>query len=212
MNRLVAGLALFLAAVAATPAWAATAAAPAPATSAAIDPVPLGVETAHLMFKDIDFRASITSHLESLDHAFDGMPGRPEWNQLMRDSLLEEADHIGPMMERFIGRAFARSYSVDELNAGLTLLRGPAGEAMAQEIARAAAHPSDLPQPEPAIVQTEMRRLLRTPAGRSWLEKMKNIETTLGSVTNDMVASFTLEWLQTFLVRARANEVANHGG
>lgn len=182
-------------------AWCEPAAAAAPANEAAS----LGLEMAHLVFKDIDAKSLVEGHMgDEFQHMFDSVPSRPKWPGFMRDAALEAADAIRPTLEGEAGRAFSHAFTLEELRIGVAFLRGPAGAELRQGIAEEAKGGSHAP-PSPAT-ERELRRMARDPAGRSWFEKFGHLDKILDPVTSEVVASFVLETFGRFTDKARADE------
>lgn len=160
----------------------------------------LSAEIAHDLIKNMDFQALMQKDLGEFDHMFDDIRNRPEWPRLMREAAMEESTQFGPAMERAMGRAFARYFTLEELRAGVEFMRGPGGDALSVAVREASAG-----RPTPPATPTlnrELQKLARRPAGRAFIEKFGNIGKVIDSVTPDLMAWFVLDLLHRFTDKA----------
>jgi len=80
-----------------------------PAAAVSAETELLAQEMVRLLFSEVDFTDIVQREMvRDTSKLFDDVPGRPEWPRLMRESMLEEADAMKPLMSRLLGKAFAR--------------------------------------------------------------------------------------------------------
>lgn len=189
----------------ATPAMAQPTVQVAPSTEA----LDLGRETFRLLLGKVDFQAQLEGKLPSMTETFGAIPGRPEWADLARQAALEESGELSRIMQQRMGERMARSFTIEELRAGVVMLRGPAGQEMATMIAAVSRH-----EKPPELSDTAKRELVkfgRLPAGRDWLDKFQHIDKTMDQATSDMTADFLIGFMHRFLDKAEQGEAAHHG-
>jgi hypothetical protein len=165
----------------------------------------LAQEMVRLLFSEVDFTDIVQREMvRDTSKLFDDVPGRPEWPRLMRESMLEEADAMKPLMSRLLGKAFARYFTPEELRVGVAFLRGPAGPELAAMVAASAANKPSKPLSN--TVMREMGKLAKTPAGRAWAEKFGDLDKVMDGATNDFVATIFLDVMRRFIAKAEAAE------
>lgn len=182
----------------------AIAAAPPPATVGKVSPAAetqrLGEDLARTLFEAANFKTLVSGKMLETSGTFDDLDIRPEWPQLMKDSITEEIEHDMPAIYRMFGKGFAKTMSVEEMQAGLIIFRDPA---LAEVIAAAAA---GRPAPKTAKVGKEATKASETRAGRSFLEKLSNIETMMDGLENDFAAELLPGIFRRFADKAEALE------
>lgn len=191
------------------PAWAEPAASSSPAAQAATtasEADRLGIEMAHILMEDVDYKAILSQNIGELDQTFGQIKGRPEWSQMFKDAFLEEIDQDRPAFDRIIGLAFSDFFTLDELRAGVTFLRGPGGAALAQVVAQASTG-KEAPKIPPEV-EREIAKAAQTPAGRSFFEKFGQIGPVMDKVQPDFVAAFLPGVFRRFGEKAEAGEAA----
>jgi hypothetical protein len=177
----------------------------APAVSApSAEAEALGVEATHILYQEVDFRALAQGKMGDIDHIFDDIKDRPDWPRFMREAALEEMDQLRPTMERAVGKAFAKYFTLEELRAGVSFLRGPGGPGLAHVVAETAAgRPAPTMAPE---VKSELEKLARRPAGHAFLEKFSKMDALMASVTPEVTPPLILGLLRRFTDKAQAAE------
>lgn len=166
----------------------------------------LGIEMAHILMEDVDYKAILSQNINDLDQTFGQIKGRPEWSQMFKDAFLEEIDQDRPAFDRIIGLAFADFFTLDELRAGVKFLRGPGGAKLAEVVALSSS--GKTPPALPPEVEREVAKAAQTPAGRSFFEKFGQIGPVMDKVQPDFVAAFLPGVFRRFGEKAGAAEAA----
>lgn len=174
----------------------------APARAEPSEAETLGQEVATILFDAANLKGLIADSMERESASLDGFDVRPEWRKFLTDAMIEETVQDMPKLEELVGRSFAGSFTLEELRAGVTILRDPALQA---SIAAGAAHRDPPPGLKPSR-QTE--KLAATPAGRRFLEKLGKIETMLSGLENDFAAEIIPGAFRRFADKAEALEAA----
>lgn len=178
-----------------------------PAVSApSAEAIALGRETMSLLMSHVDFQTLLAASLQKVGQSFESLPGRPEWADLAGQAAREESEQISTIMEQRIGEQLARYYTLDELRAGVAFLRTPAGDAFARGVGAGSRHETAPPMSEDA--KRGLANFARSPAGRAWLEKLRDIKSPLDAATGDMTADFTIGFLQHLLEHMEQSEAA----
>jgi len=194
--------------LAAAPAFAATQADAPPPASVSPDATRLGVEVAHAMFARMDWAAMLRRQggFDNMLKSFDELKVRPQWGQFAREAFSEEFGAGTSPVDEAVGRVFARHFTLEELRAGADLMRGPAGNALAQAAADAAAGRTVTP-PSPAA-QAAVRAAASTPAGASFIRKIGHLDAVAPEAEQTAGAAAALGWIRRFSDKASAAEPA----
>lgn len=130
---------------------------------------------------------------------------RPEWPQMIMDSVREEVTADGPTFEAILARTFSKAFTAEELEAGAVILSDPALQAV---LAAGARHETPPPPRNPPC-GSDCVRALGSPPGRAFFAKMKNVQSLLGpDVVNDFAAAVLPGAMTRFGARAAAAERA----
>jgi len=161
----------------------------------------LGLQVARSMFQAMSLDDIIAREAQSdAGGAFKDVKSRPEWSDYLIQALQEEVRHDMPAIERMFGRALAKDMTVEELRAGATLLQDPTMQAA---LAAGAAGKEPAMRPSRAV-----ERILSTAAGRSFLQKMENIDKIMDPLLDEFIVELMPGALRRFADKADAGEAA----
>lgn len=161
----------------------------------------LGQEIGSILLEAADFKAVISKAMTEESASMGDFNFRPNWKQLLIDSMIEETDHDMPALKRLFGRSFANNMTIEQLRAGVVIMRDPA---MQQAIA-AGASGRPAPTTRPAR-QTE--KVINSPAGQGFLEKLGHLDTVMSGLENDFIAEIIPGAFRRFADKAEAAEAA----
>jgi hypothetical protein len=165
----------------------------------------LGVEVSHSMFEALSLDAIIAkSARDGAGDVFKDIKSRPEWSQYMVEAFQEEVRHDLPVFERILGKVLAREMSVEELKAGVALLKDPS--------LRATMAAASSGGPRPDRVSKDAERILRTPAGSGFLAKMGDFEKMMEPAFNEFLVELLPGTMRRFGEKAEAGEVRRAAG
>jgi len=162
--------------------------------------VRLGVQFAGQMLDVLDLNAIMARSLTT--SLADGDFGKiePRWKDFFVEAMGEEikADHAAIVAT--MGRAFARNFTADELQAGLTVFRDPAMATVMRALSAG--------QPAPAGVNLQPATLqaMASPAGRGFQTKFGNLEKLMDSSKSDLIHVLVPGFFQRFGEKAVALE------
>jgi len=161
----------------------------------------LGQEIGSILLEAADFKTVISKAMTEESASMGEFNFRPNWKQLLVDSMVEETEHDMPALKRLFGQSFADNLTVEQLRAGVVIMRDPA---MQQAIAAGAAgRPAPTTRPSR---QTE--KVINSPAGRGFLEKLGHLDTVMAGMENDFIAEFIPGAFRRFADKAEAAEAA----
>jgi len=129
---------------------------------------------------------------------------RPEWVGLFRQSIVEEVEQNRPKLDHLLGVRFARYYTLEELQAGSEMMRGPFGDYFTSVIAAGSRQQAAPPITREA--QEAATRFSRRPAARQFLAKMAGLQAAMGDVKGDFVIAFMPGMLRRFADKIEADE------
>ena len=159
----------------------------------------LGLKVSQATFRALPLEALISKATESgAKDAFSEVKSRPEWAGYLADALAEELKHDMPTVERLVGTALARSLTIEELRAGVTIMEDPG---MQKAIAASAAGKTPAVNPSPSA-----ERALGTAAGRSFLEKMEGIDKIMAPLLDEFLIELMPGALRRFADKIDAGE------
>ena len=189
-----------------TPASAAVALEAPAATSPSPEAVRLSVEVAHRLLGRLDWESLLNRQgsLDAVGTQFDQLKVRPKWGEFARQAMVEEFAAGAPDMNDALGRVFARHFTLDELRAGVDLLRGPAGDALAQATADGAAG-REIAPPSPAT-KAALRAAAARPAGAAFIQKIGHLDDVMPEADHAVGAAVALGWIRRFYAKAAAAE------
>ena len=172
-----------------------------PARAATPEAEALGQEIGSIVLDATDFKTVITKAMTEESASMGSFNFRPNWKQLLVDSMVEETEHDMPALKRLFGDAFADGFTVEELRAGVVIMRDPA---MQVAIAAGAANrPAPSMQPARAT-----QKVINSPAGRAFLERLSHLDTLMAGLENDFVAEIIPGAFRRFGDKAEVAEAA----
>jgi hypothetical protein len=160
-----------------------------------------GVELARTIFRAISFEAIIANEIAADGNPFADIKSRPEWTGYLVEALKEEIQHDLPVFEIQFGRSLAKEMSLAELKAGVLILSDPVMQAMMRagsegdEDAKVEGEPS-----------REVRRVLSSREGASFLDKLAKIDQHLEPLQDDFAADLLPGTLRRFADKIDAGE------
>lgn len=163
----------------------------------------LGLEIGSTLLDAADFKSVIARAMTEESASMGDFSFRPEWKQLLVDSMIEETEHDIPALKRLFGKSFADNLTVEELRAGVTIMRDPAMQAA---IAAAAA---DRPTPT-TRPQRATEKVINSPAGRAFLDRLSHLDSLMGGLENDFIAEIIPGAFRRFADKAEASEAARN--
>jgi hypothetical protein len=162
------------------------------------------LEAISILFRDVDYSGLVAHDFDAAGVAT--MPGRPDWPGLMKQSAIDAAAADHHEVDRILAMALSSSFTQDEVDAALVVLRTPEGAAISREVADSASgHPSQN-QSHDAVVA--MQRLAQTPAGRQFMDKISQFGRLAGEASPQVVAFEAPRILHRFVEQARAQEAS----
>lgn len=153
------------------------------------------------MFELIDFKAMATKSIEGedlmmLDKA------RPGWSKLFAEAMSEEFEHDSDKLVHVFGVAFGKAFTDAELKVGIESFKDPA----IREIFKAGAEGREADKNLQPTSKT--MKLISSPAGKSFFEKLSSLEKVMGDVESDLVAEILPGAFRRFADKADAAEAA----
>ena len=167
-----------------------------------------GREAASLVLADVDFTGFMRQALSGQSSPFADeaiAKVRPHWSRLLDESVLESAPTTKAIMIELLGKAWAAELSIEDLDAGIHILSGPDGRALAAAFGAAAASgaPSEA---DLERVGRAVGALMRTPAGSTWVKRMGEIHVAMDAQQDEFGARILLDVFTRFTVKANAAE------
>ncbi len=192
MKRLLLPLAAALALAMAGPALA--------QASRAAAATPLQAQLAAKLLDFIDYKAGVRARMTGSTLPPELLTVRPEWEGLWRQAMTEELDHDMPTIESMVGQALVKTFTEDEMKAGLQIVADPALKA----IYLAAQSGS---QPPSVTVAKATDDLMNTPSGSSFVAKLQKIDDVMDPVQVEVMATVMPGVMKRFGEKADAAEV-----
>jgi hypothetical protein len=187
-------LLLPLAAVLALLGPAAAVAAPAPPAGS------LQTQLAAKLLDFIDYKAGVRARMTGSSLPPELVAVRPEWEGMWKQAMGEELDHDMPTIESMVGQALVKTFSDDEMKAGLQIVSDPALKAIYLAAQSGA-------QPPQVSVAKATRDLMNTPSGSSFVSKLQNIDAVMDPVQIEVMATVMPGVMKRFGEKADAAEV-----
>ncbi|MGZ3275192.1 MAG: hypothetical protein ACXU82_02640 [Caulobacteraceae bacterium] len=164
--------------------------------------VQLGIAFCDQMLAVMDINAMMA---KSMTASFAGPDGdfvkiEPKWRDYFLDAMNEEikADHAAIVAT--MGRAFAKSFTAEELQVGIVVFRDPAMAGVMKALAAGQPAPADV-KLQPATAQA-----MASPAGRSFAAKFAQIDAVMNGAKSDLVHVLIPGFFQRFGEKAGALE------
>jgi hypothetical protein len=175
-------------------------AAPALAQAPRAATTPLQTQLAAKLLDFIDYKASVRARMTGSTLPPQLVAARPEWDGIWRQAMAEELDHDMPTVESMVGQALVKTFTDDEMKAGLQIVSDPALKA----IYLAAQNGGQPPQ---VTVAKATDDLMNTPSGSSFVSKLQKIDAVMDPVQIEVMATVMPGVLKRFGEKADAAEV-----
>jgi hypothetical protein len=167
-----------------------------------------GREVASLMLSGVNFTGFMRQAIgaQSSPFANEGLAkARPDWPRLFDESVLESAPTMKAMMIELIGNAWAAELSMEDLDAGIAILSGPDGRALAAALGAATESGAPSEADEERVTRA-VGALTHTTAGLTWLKRLGEIDVAMEAQQDEFVARLFLDVFSRFTEKANAAE------
>ena len=174
----------------------------APAMAQATRPAatPLQAQLAAKLLDFIDYKAGLRGRMTGSTLPPPLVAVRPEWEGLWRQAMTEELDHDMPTIESMVGQALAKTFTDDEIKAGLQIVADPALKAIYLAAQSGA-------QPPQATLAKATDDLMNTPAGSSFVSKLQKVDDVMDPVQLEVMATVMPGVMKRFGEKAEGAEV-----
>jgi hypothetical protein len=179
----------------------AAALATAPSAFAAPAATPLQTQMAEKMLDFIDFKAQVQLTMENATLPQALLDTRPDWTPMFKAAIAEELDHDMPVIDSMIGQTLGKTFTDDELKAGVKIVSDPNLRAIYTAAQNGA------PVPDVRIAKAT-EDALATPAGQSFASKLQTINTALAPQLIEVTATLVPGVLRRFGENAGAAEIS----
>jgi hypothetical protein len=176
------------------------ASAPALAQAPRAAATPLQAQLAAKLLDFIDYKAGVRARMTGSTLPPELVAVRPEWEGLWKQAMGEELDHDMPTIESMVGQALVKTFTDDEMKAGLQIVADPALKAI-YLAAQARA------QPPQVTVSKATDDLMNTPSGASFVSKLQKIDDVMDPVQIQVMATVMPGVMKRFGEKADAAEV-----
>jgi len=161
------------------------------------------LEAIAILFRDVDYSGLVAHDFNAAGVA--SLPERPEWPGLMKQSAIDTAAADHHEIDRILAMSLSGSFTQDEVDAALVVLRTPEGAAISRKVADAA---SGQPAQSSKDADVATRRLAQTEAGRRFMDKISRFGRLAETATPQIVAFEAPRILHRFVEQARALEAS----
>ncbi len=161
---------------------------------------PLQAQLAAKLLDFIDYKAGVRARMTGSSLPPELVTVRPEWEGLWKQAMAEELDHDMPTVESMVGQALAKTFTDDEIKAGLQIVADPALKAIYLAAQSGA-------QPPQVTVAKATDDLMNTPAGSSFVTKLQKIGDVMDPVQLQVMATVMPGVMKRFGEKADAAEV-----
>jgi cytochrome c5 len=149
----------------------------------------------------IEYRNAVRRGMEGSTLPAELVAVRPDWTPMFKTAMDEELDRDMPVIESMLASGLRKTFSDDEMKAGLQIVSDKSLKAIYMAAQNGA--------PEPAVeVSKTTEDLLATPAGQSFAAKLQTINTVLDPVQIEVMATVMPGVMRRFGEKAEAAEVA----
>jgi hypothetical protein len=162
----------------------------------------LSVQLASKLLDFIDYKTQVRRNMQGSTLPPELVAVRPNWDPIFKQAMTEELDHDMPVIESMLGATLGKTFSDDEMKAGLKIVADPGLKAI---YAAAQAGGSE---PQGVAISKETDALMNTPAGASFVKKLQGIDTVLAPVQIEVMATVMPGVLRRFGEKADAAEIA----
>jgi len=177
------------------------AAAPALAQAPRAPATPIQAQLAARLLDFIDYKAAVRARMTGSNLPPELVAVRPDWETLWRQAMAEELDHDMPTIESMVGQALVKTFTDDEMKAGLQIVGDPGLKAI-YLAAQNGAQP-----PQGATVTKATDDLMNTPNGSSFVGKLQKIDAVMDPVQLEVMATVMPGVMKRFGEKADAAEV-----
>jgi hypothetical protein len=177
-----------------------SAAAPALAQAPRAASTPLQAQLAAKLLDFIDYKAGVRARMTGSTLPPQLLSVRPEWEGLWKQSMTEELDHDMPTIESMVSKALVKTFTDDEMKAGLQIVADPALKAIYLAAQNGAPPPN-------VTVAKATDDLMSTPSGSSFVSKLQKIDDVMDPVQLEVMATVMPGVMKRFGEKADAAEV-----
>ncbi|MGZ3275191.1 MAG: hypothetical protein ACXU82_02645 [Caulobacteraceae bacterium] len=161
---------------------------------------PLQAQLAAKLLDFIDYKNGVRARMTNSNLPTELIAVRPEWEGLWKQAMAEELDRDMPTIESMVGQALVKTFTDDEMKAGLQIVSDPALKAIYLAAQGGA-------QPPQVTVAKATDDLMNTPSGSSFVSKLQKIDTVMDPVQIEVMATVMPGVMKRFGERADAAEV-----
>jgi len=161
---------------------------------------PVQAQLAAKLLDFIDYKASVRARMTGSNLPPELIAVRPEWEGLWRQAMAEELDHDMPVIESMVGQALVKTFTEDEMKAGMQIVADPALKAIYLAAQSGA-------QPPGVALAKATDDLMNTPAGASFVTKLQKIDDVMDPVQLEVMATVMPGVMKRFGEKADAAEV-----
>jgi hypothetical protein len=161
---------------------------------------PVQAQLAAKLLDFIDYKAGVRARMTGSSLPPELVAVRPEWDGLWRQAMAEELDHDMPTIESMVGQALVKTFTDDEMKAGLQIVADPALKSIYLAAQSGA-------QPPQVTVAKATDDLMNTPAGSSFISKLQKIDEVMNPVQLEVMATVMPGVMKRFGEKADAAEV-----
>jgi hypothetical protein len=161
---------------------------------------PAQTQLAAKLLDFIDYKAGVRARMTGSNLPPELVALRPDWETLWKQSMAEELDHDMPTIESMVGRALVKTFSDEEMKAGLQIISDPGLKAI-YLAAQNGAKPPD------ATLAKATDDLMNTPAGSGFVAKLQKIDDVMAPVQLEVMATVMPGVMKRFGEKADAAEV-----
>jgi hypothetical protein len=160
----------------------------------------LEVQLASRLLDFIDYKNAVRRGMEGSTLPAELLAVRPDWSPMFKAAMTDELDHDMPVLESMLGAGLRKTFTDDEMKAGMQIVSDKGLKAIYLAAQNGA--------PEPAVeVAKATEDLLATPAGQSFATKLQTINTVLDPVQIEVMATVMPGVMRRFGEKAEAAEV-----
>jgi hypothetical protein len=181
-------------------ALAVSAAAPAMAQAPRAGAQPVQAQLAAKLLDFIDYKAGVRARMTGSTLPPQLLAVRPQWEGLWKQAMTEELDHDMPTIESMVGQALVKTFTDDEMKAGMQIVSDPALKAIYLAAQNGA-------QPPSVTVAKATDDLMNTPSGSSFVNKLQKIDDVMDPVQLEVMATVMPGVMKRFGEKADAAEV-----
>jgi hypothetical protein len=162
---------------------------------------PLQTQLAAKLLDFIDYKNGVRARMSGSNLPPDLVAVRPEWDGMWKQAMTEELDHDMPTVESMVSQGLVKTFTDDEMKAGLQIVSDPALKAI-YLAAQTGANP---PRVE---VAKGTDALMNTPAGASFVAKLQKIDAVMDPIQIEVMATVMPGVMKRFGEKADAAEVS----